>query len=552
MSDNDFVSNKTDENVSENSSDNVNFEYPSSYYCYKEKFALNKKDVIFAVLATAFSVLISLFGFFSGFALGYTIFVILYFMLFTVYFADKKSLNLFSVVCGLSVFLNSLVFVTTSNASVRFFGAIVILLSAITCFASANGEETKGNRASVKVFGSAFSSLNNITVSVKSLFSGGDKKSVGKVLIGVLCAIPILIIIIPLLIRSDDAFSGMLERIFGNSSGDIFKIIFGLLISPIFISYGFSLKYKRLSEIKKSDFKGIESIYVTSFLSAISFCYLFYLFSQLAYFFSAFKGFLPNGEITYSQYARKGFFEMCVIAVINLTVVFLSLLTAKKQNGKVSVGIKTSTTFISFFTLMIIATAISKMILYIKAYGMTVLRITTSTFMMFLAVIFVVAILKIYTNKINVVKIALLTAGAFVFLLGAVNVNSVCAKYNYESYKSQKLESIDIEALYYLGDEGIPYVVKLACSKDKEIAYKAQTYLAKAYKYDYFDNADLDKFTVNDLKQNQKNKGFAQFTLPKSKAYNELYKFIEANPDFCDFCYDYFTPVTEQFTEYFY
>lgn len=550
MNDGNTNLNQTSENISDNNSDIIDFDY-SKFYCYKEKFELTKKDIFFAIFTLTFSVFISLFGFFGGFALGYTLSVVLSFSVFAFYFTNKKSFNLFSLICAISVLLNSLVFITTTNSTVRFFGGVTIFLSEIAYLSNANGEKTVGNRATLNIFYSAFSSLDNIVITVKSLFCGGNKKSIGKSLIGVLCAVPLLIIIIPLLIRSDDAFSGMLEGIFGNSSGSIFKIILGIIISPIFISYGFSLKYQRLSKPKKSNFKGIESIYITSFLSAISLCYIFYLFSQLAYFFSAFNGFLPNGEITYSEYARKGFFEMCVIAVINLTVVFLSILVAKKQNGKVSVGVKATATFISVFTALIIATAISKMLLYIKAYGMTVLRLTTSTFMLFLAVVFVAVILKIYTNKINVVKIALLTAGAFVFLLGAVNVNSICAKYNYESYKSQKLESIDIETMYYLGDEGIPYVVKLACCKDKEIAYTAQTYLAKAYKYDYFDNGDIETFTLNDLKQNQKHSGIFEFSYPKSKAYDELYKFIDANPKFYEFCYDYFT-VENEFDGYWY
>ena len=55
---------------------------------------------------------------------------------------------------------------------------------------------------------------------------------------------------------------------------------------------------------------------------------------------------------------------MSVVAVINLCLVFVSLLLAKKEGGKISYGIKISLTFISVFTLIIIATAISKMVLY--------------------------------------------------------------------------------------------------------------------------------------------------------------------------------------------
>ena len=275
---------------------------------------------------------------------------------------------------------------------------------------------------------------------------------------------------------------------------------------------------------------------------------MLYLFSQLAYFFSAFKGFLPEGDITYAQYARKGFFEMCVIAVINLLIVFLALLLAKKENGKVCHTIKAIATFISVFTLIIIATAISKMVLYIGTYGMTVLRITTSSFMLFLSIVFISVILRIYINKVNIVKTALITAGVILLLLGTVNVNSVCARYNYESYKAERLEKIDVQQLYELGYEGIPYIAKLASAKDLDVANEAQNYLAKAYLYDYFDNMeDAVYFTVDDLKANEKNKDFAHFTIPKMTAYNCLYEYIENNPLFSTTCQNYFEVSVETY-----
>lgn len=389
--------------------------------------------------------------------------------------------------------------------------------------------------------------MGNIGVSLKSLFTSGngDKKTVGKALVGILCAVPMLIIVVPLLIKSDDAFSGMMSSIF-TGSGNVFvtvlKAVFGAIISMFVISYGFSLKAGRISKVKEGKFAGIENVYLISFLSAIAVCYLLYLFSQLAYFFSAFKGFLPNDTITYSEYARKGFFEMCIIAVINISVVLFSIMLAKKQGGKVCLGLKAIATFISVFTLIIIATAISKMVLYISEYGMTVLRITTSAFMIFLGIVFIAIILRIYINKINIVKTALIAAGCIVLILGTVNVNAVSAKYNYNAYKSGQLKkSIDVQSFYNLGDEGIPYVVRLACGKDKDAAKEAQRYLAEAYLYDYFDDMQYARnFTIDDLKEKQKDKGFSYFSIPKATTYNELYKFIESNPQFAERCHSYF------------
>lgn len=519
-------------------------------YQPKPLFDIKKGDTAFAVCALCVCIFTAVSGIFGGFALGYLISVVLMTLMFGIYFAKSGKADVLSVICGLLGLANSAVFVCTTNGSVRFFGVVVSFLLGLVCFDGFTNGAQKGNRQTLGVLYSAASTMGNIGVSLKSLFSNsnGEKKTIGKVIIGLLCAIPVLAVIIPLLISSDDAFRGMMSDIFGNAFANFFKAIFGAIISMFVISYGFSLKAGRVARVKEGKFAGLESVFIISFLSAIAACYLLYLFSQLAYFFSAFKGFLPDGDITYSSYARKGFFEMCVIAVINLCLVFLSLILAKKKNGKVCHGIKAIATFIAAFTLIIIATAISKMVLYINAYGMTVLRISTSAFMIFLAVTFIAVILRIYINKINIVKTALITAGCIVLILGTVNVNAVCAKYNYQAYKSGTLKTIDVKALYELGDEGIPYIVRIACSKDKDAAQDALGCLAEAYLYDYFDDMQyaLD-FTTEDLKQNQKGKGFEHFSIPKSYAYDELYKFIESNPDFASTCYTYFDEATSDF-----
>lgn len=512
-------------------------------YQPKPLFELQKGDTAFAVCALLVSVFTAIFGIFGGFAFGYLLSIVLMTALFCIYFAKGGKACVLPVICGLLSLANGAVFICTTNGSVRFFAVLVSFLLSLICFDGAVNGRTLGNRQAMGIFYSAASTVGNMGVAVKSLFTGGggDKKAIGKAIIGMLCAIPVLIIVVPLLISSDDAFRGMMSSISGNTFTTVLKAIFGIVLSLFVVSYGFSLKTGRIAKAKEGKFSGIENVYIISFLSAIGVCYLLYLFSQLAYFFSAFKGFLPDEDITYAQYARKGFFEMCVIAVINLCLVFLSMLLAKKQNGKVCTGLKAIATFISAFTLIIIATAISKMVLYISEYGMTVLRVTTSAFMLFLAVVFISVILRIYITKINIVKTALLSAGLIVLILGTVNVNVACAKYNYEAYKSRKLDMIDVEALYDLGDEGIPYVVRLACSKDKDVAQEAQRYLAKAYLYDYFDNMEnAESFTIKDLKQNQKHKGFERFSIPKNKAYDALYTFLEKNPDFSLQCKEYF------------
>lgn len=492
-------------------------------------FALKKTDIVFALCTVGVGIFATLFGIFEGFALGYLLTVLFAFVLFAVYFKKTKP-QVTTLLWGLLALADAAVFICTSNSSVRFFAFILCFLLPMLCFDGLIFGSTKGNRQTLGIAYTAFSTLDNMTVSVKSLFVSGNGrgKVFGKVLVSCLCAVPVLIVVVPLLLASDDAFHGMMRGMFSDAPETLVKVCVGVALAVPMTAYGFSLKNRRISKMKPGNAKGMDSIYIVSFLSVISVCYALYLFSQLAYFFSAFQGFLPNGKITYAEYARKGFFEMCAIAVINLIIVFSSLLLAKKKNGKVSPGVQAVATFICVFNLIIIATAISKMVLYIDAYGMTVLRLTTSAFMVFMGIVFMSVILRIYSAKINILKTGLIAAGCIVLILGTANVNRICAAYNYESYCSGKLRFIDVEAIYCLGDEGIPYLVKLTHIQDEFVAGQAKRYLANECLDTYFD-LSYPASSVRELVK--MDTAFGSYSIPKAKAYKCLYDYYEENPD---------------------
>ena len=294
-------------------------------------FPMTRRDAAFAVGGLIISVFAAIYGVFGGFALGYTVSAAAMFILFAVYFAKGGKAQAFPILCGLLALANTAVFLCTTNGSVRFFGFLVTIALSLTCFDGLAAGGTTGNRQTVHLFCKAIATIGHIGVTLRSVFTDrtGHKKVVGKALLGLAGAVPVLIVVVPLLVSSDDAFRGMVDRMFADTGKTLVKANFGVVLAMFAVSYGFSLKTGRTVQQKKGTFGGMENVYILSFLTAISLCYLLYLFSQLAYFFSAFKGFLPEGGITYAQYARKGFFEMCTIAVINLAIVFVALFLAK-------------------------------------------------------------------------------------------------------------------------------------------------------------------------------------------------------------------------------
>ena len=506
----------------------------------RERFTITSRDKVYLCLIIIASLGLSILGICKGFNFGYTVTLNLLLASVSLYFAKgAKKLTFFAVSSILLSMSMSLIFSVTTNSSVRFFSVVLIFLLVLSYLTVLlRGDFAEGDLGIIRtVFALLFKqSVPQIPKTVYSVFAGNPEKKnkFGRILIGILASLPVLLVVLPLLVSSDAAFSGLISMFSDNIFSIIMKCILGLIIAVLIINFCFALKKQDLRTFEPITVKGIDNVITISFLSVLSICYFAYMFSQLAYFFSAFSGFLPKDyEFTVAEYARKGFFELCVIAGINFVIIFITILLSRKENNKMCLPLKLICTFISFFTLLITATALAKMFMYIRSFGMTELRISTSAFMIFLFIVFIALIFRIYFKKVQVIKTAFLTAGIILSLLGIFNINSVIAEYNYAAYQNEWLEDIDVYEIYELGDEGVPYLVMLCEDQDENVAEQAENKILRLLKneeyYELDSNLVLNSpiYTLGEKKCTN----IAQMTLAKKRAYEAIDEYLEKNPD---------------------
>jgi hypothetical protein len=161
--------------------------------------------------------------------------------------------------------------------------------------------------------------------------------------------------------------------------------------------------------------------------------------------------------MTYAEYARRGFFELCTVAGINLAVLTVAHLVARRESVRV---LRAETVALCLFTLLLIVTALSKMVMYINVYGLTQLRVYTTWFMLVLFFIFAVIAVRQF-KKFNAFRV-LLTGFVILFLaLNYGNIDGRIAAYNIDRYKNATLESLDVEALSRLSEAAVPYIYDL-------------------------------------------------------------------------------------------
>ncbi len=273
------------------------------------------------------------------------------------------------------------------------------------------------------------------------------------------------------LLSYDEGFKEIVDKIFSFSSADIgyhitclvFGIPVGMYIFSLFIS-GADKKQSRFftkeNFIKVSDkIKIAPLVTVLAAVIPLLTVYVIFFISQKQYYISGFTGVLPD-NFSYAQYAREGFFELCKVSVINLTVIVL--ITQLIRKGKANaITVKILTVVFSAVTFLLMATAMSKLAMYINRYGLTQKRVYAAWFMAVIAVIFLIITLSRFIKKISwIPACACVVIVAFAGLT-LCNVDRQIAKFNVDRYIDGTVKVVDVDALDNLGNAAIPEMAKL-------------------------------------------------------------------------------------------
>ncbi len=332
------------------------------------------------------------------------------------------------------------------------------------------------------------------------------KKSTLGILLGILCGIPVFLIVTNLLVEGDAAFSGVMND-FTKTVSEFFRklsekidlnmdysvIMIALLFTPWLTSTVFAFRHGVVNErMKKSNtedsvkhFRIASNGVLGGFYGIIALCYVVYLVSQFSYLFGAFSGNIPHSvNISLSEYARRGFFEMSTVALINLGLIGLGAIISKRdEKDNLSRLYKIFAVFFSVFTLILIATAMSKMALYITELGLTEKRILVSVADIILSIVFICVLIKIFKNNFPYMKIIMYTALIFVTLYFVISPDLMVARFNTHAYLSGRHKTIDMETICYLTDN---YESIMALDKLKDCDNEVIAATAKAEIYDYY------------------------------------------------------------------
>ena len=332
------------------------------------------------------------------------------------------------------------------------------------------------------VFRLCFGSLPAATRGMVGAFrsSGSAGKKGGAVLLGVVIALPLLAIVIPLLIGADAAFDALLQQLPDWDLGELLvSFLFGTPLAVFLYLRCASLHHSEKREPACKTRRGIHPFTVNTVLVAVGLVYVVYLISQLAYFSGGFSGILPSGY-SLAEYARRGFFELAWLCAINLLILTLAVgLVAKKAAAPLATRLLCL--FIGIVTLFLATSASAKMFLYIDAYGLTRLRVLTQVVIFFLGIATLLVSIWLFVPKLPYMQAILIAALVIGAAVAWADVDTVVARYNVNAYCSGRLETVDIRYLEELGDGAVPYIAQLREVSNPSIAEAAREILSHTY-----------------------------------------------------------------------
>ncbi|HEU0051205.1 MAG TPA: DUF4173 domain-containing protein [Patescibacteria group bacterium] len=305
---------------------------------------------------------------------------------------------------------------------------------------------------------------------LRSLFAG---KTVGakaaRIALGVLIAIPVLLIVFALFASADPLFHQSINTLLTvqNLQRYVFQIIRDVIVGFCFLGFGWTMLTRGLEKREPTarertwDFSK-DHLILHSFLAVLNIAFLIFVGFQMVYFFGG-AGVIASRGITYASYAREGFFQLLFVAgIVFLISWFVYWLFGMKEiwNRLLLTGLVAETG-------IILLSALRRLTLYVGAYGLSVSRVWAYVVLILVALVLVAAIVFSWIRfpYQRTAKMLFLGVVFLISVLCLFNVDAFVVRWNANRFLTGKTDTLDINYLTSLSSDAVPALVQLANQK---------------------------------------------------------------------------------------
>ncbi|WP_425586346.1 DUF4153 domain-containing protein [Streptomyces sannanensis] len=180
---------------------------------------------------------------------------------------------------------------------------------------------------------------------------------------------------------------------------------------------------------------------------------------QLAVLFGGYDKVLRETGLTYSEYARQGFWQLLWATLLTLLVIALALRRSPRDGARDRVLVRAVLGSLCALTLIVVASALRRMDLYVEAYGLTRLRISVTAMELWLGLVIVLIMAAGVWGARWLPRAVGASAAAAVLAFGLVSPDGLVAEQNVERFRSSG--KIDLNYLQELSADAVPALYEL-------------------------------------------------------------------------------------------
>ena len=296
------------------------------------------------------------------------------------------------------------------------------------------------------------------------------RKTFFHALLGLMLSLPVLWIALALLTSADAVFSGVIARgfrAFADMDGTVLlRLILAMALGMALFSFLFSL-LRPAAEMPATANKKAPPATFAIILFALAAAYGLFVYVQFRYLFgSAETAGMAGG---YAEYARSGFFQLVVLALLTLALILPALALCPESRT-----VRSLCAAVSWLTMVMDYSAFFRMRLYIEAYGLSVLRIITLWGMAMILLALIACLVKCLSPRARLCPLLAGMALASWIALNCANVDRIVAENHVARYNAGQVESLDLTYLMYsLSPDVLPALEKIADEKERAAALQS-------------------------------------------------------------------------------
>ncbi|MBO3734746.1 DUF4153 domain-containing protein [Glycomyces niveus] len=255
---------------------------------------------------------------------------------------------------------------------------------------------------------------------------------------------------------ADGTFADLVVRLLPsvNPAEFMLRIILAAVLFPLALLWAYTsvAKPRFDSQRPEGEHRTVSRFELSVPLGALNLLFVAFIAVQLRVFIGGEAYVMATNGLTFADYARRGFWQLSIVAALALGVIAVAAWLAPKRTKADRWTARILLGTLCVLSMVVIASALYRMFTYADTYGLTRMRVWIFTVEIWLAVLFALVIVCCWKLKAAWLPRAVLASGALALLgLAAANPDALIARYNLEHD-----HKLDLGYLEDLSDDAVP------------------------------------------------------------------------------------------------